>query len=115
MESADGDSALGVFLNAVMDETKRILGSCCRTVKINEASFFYRTLTTGDILVTALVMCSCRCSSSALALDRLKHRLRCSDCRPSFPPSFPPLLQAQENVFVEFNHQQLLEFYNKVS
>lgn len=25
----------------------------------------------------------------------------------------PP--QAQENVFVEFNHQELLEFYNKVS
>lgn len=23
-------------------------------------------------------------------------------------------LQVQENVFVEFNHQELLEFYNKV-
>lgn len=23
-------------------------------------------------------------------------------------------LQVQENIFVEFNHQELLEFYNKV-
>lgn len=28
--------------------------------------------------------------------------------------SFFPFLQVQENVFVEFNHQELLDFYNKV-
>lgn len=32
----------------------------------------------------------------------------------SFLPLFLLLFQAQENVFVEFNHQELLEFYNKV-
>lgn len=56
MEFVDGDSALGVFLNTVMDETQRILHSCWRAVKINEGFFFYRKRTTEDILVMTLLL-----------------------------------------------------------
>lgn len=112
MEFVDGDSALGVFLNTVMDETQRILHSCWRAVKINEGFFFYRKRTTKAILVMTLLLT--RFFSAGLG----KSQIFSEKVVPSlFWPSFFFVflsLQAQENVFVEFNHQELLEFYNKV-
>lgn len=112
MEFVDGDSALGVFLYTVMDETQRILHSCWRAVKINEGFFFYWKHTTKDILVMTLLLLR------FFSTGHGKSQIFSEKVVPSlFWRSFFFVflsLQAQENVFVEFNHQELLEFYNKV-
>lgn len=110
MEFVDDDTALGVFLYTLMDETQRILHSYWRAVKINEGFFFYRKRTTKDILVMTLLLprfFSAGLGKSQIFSDKVVPSL--------FRPSFVFLsLQAQENVFVEFTHQELLELYNKV-